>query len=89
MALTIGLGVLFVPLVILQMAIVFSWIAVASIPFVIIVLLLMRYVKRSSLFRYAGTSGSDGAVRILRERYARGEINDDEYTRMLGRLEQS
>ncbi|MHB1685712.1 MAG: SHOCT domain-containing protein [Bacilli bacterium] len=37
--------------------------------------------------RQAGATGDNRSLAILRERYARGEIDDDEYERRLKRLQ--
>jgi putative membrane protein len=49
-------------------------------------LLLYRAIRRTDAQRAAGSPGSPPAERILAERYARGEIDDDEYRRRLETL---
>lgn len=46
--------------------------------------MMIRWLKADQTSKH---SQEDYAIRILRERYARGEINDEEFERMLRRLE--
>jgi len=45
--------------------------------------MLIRWLKSD---RSSKPTGEDEAIRILRERYAKGELNDEEFERMLDRL---
>lgn len=46
--------------------------------------LVIRWLKADKSPKF---SDEDHAIHILRERYARGEINDEEFERMLHRLQ--
>jgi len=45
--------------------------------------MMIRWLKTD---RAPRQTGEDDAIRILRERYAKGELNDEEFERMLDRL---
>jgi putative membrane protein len=47
---------------------------------VLVIVLLVRWIF--GVPRRRPTNGEDGALRILRERYAKGEINKEQFDRM-------
>lgn len=54
---------------------VLSWIILA----VIIILIIRWAVRDGKHLRIRGVMNEDSALRMLRERYAKGEINKEEY----------
>ena len=67
---------------------VLAWVLVALVV-VIVVLLLVRGLSGGSLERSRGDHRGRSPVEVLEERYARGELSDEEFNRRRRVLERS